>query len=178
MRSRADRRHACRQNAWVLLRRLQHSLAPGRLWRPDAQPPVREREPPANHHHNRAQPDQQHQRLVIEPHRDRTIRIGFAKRKIDLANAAPHQRRLGRATAARWKAALRWLHGADQLAATAHCEARRRLAVVGTAALDDIVEMQVVAADRYRLPRLELGDALAAKLRLANNAKQRDAEAN
>ena len=38
--------------------------------------------------------------------------------------------------------------------------------------------MQIVAADRDRLPGLELGNTLAAKLRLANNAQQRDAESH
>src|SRR5262245_27214450 len=74
-----------------LLRRLHHSLAPGRLRRANAQPPVREREPPAYHHYHRAKPDQQHQRLVIEPHRERTIRIELAERQIELAHTARHQ---------------------------------------------------------------------------------------
>ena len=58
----------------------------------------------------------------------------------------------------------------------AHGEVRGELAVVRSLALVHAVEIQFVAADRDRLPGLELGDALAAPLRLADDPEQRDAE--
>ena len=57
----------------ALLRRLQAARGLGGLRRADPQPPVRQRQQAAERHQHRAEPDQQHQRLVIDAHRDRAV---------------------------------------------------------------------------------------------------------
>src|SRR6476646_6465068 len=100
----------------ALLRRLQRGF--GRwLGRADAQPPVGQRQRAAQHHHHRAEPYQQNERLEIKPHGDRTVLLDVAEREIKLAKSARHQRRRGRRHAARGKGALGRLHGADDDAA-------------------------------------------------------------
>jgi hypothetical protein len=53
-----------------------------RFGRADAQPPVGERQRPAEHHDNGTEPDQQHQRLVIEADSDRAVGIGVADQRV------------------------------------------------------------------------------------------------
>src|SRR3978361_2092715 len=49
--------------------------------------------PPAAIPHPRGpEPDQQDERLVIDPPRDRAVRIGIAERDVELAQSAGHQR--------------------------------------------------------------------------------------
>jgi len=46
---------------------------------------VRQRQHAAERHQHRAEPDQEHQRLVIDAHRDAAVGRGFAERNIELA---------------------------------------------------------------------------------------------
>src|SRR5262249_11117535 len=102
--------------------------------------------------------------------------IGIAERHVELAGAAPHQRRLRGGHRAGREGPLGRLHDADHLAAAPYGEARRKLAVVRPGARNHAVEREVVAADRDLVARLERGDALAAPLRLAGDAEQSEAE--
>ena len=65
------------------------------LRRADPQSPVRQRQQAAERHQHRAEPDQQHQRLVIDAHRDGAVGGRFAQRDIELAGAARQQRGFG-----------------------------------------------------------------------------------
>src|SRR6266511_2988616 len=105
IRNAANKRRV-REYAILSFRRLERGAGFGGLRRADAQAAVGERERAAQNHHQRAEPDQQHQRLVIEPDRDRAVRVLVAEREIDLAQAARHQGRLGGRGAADREAAL------------------------------------------------------------------------
>src|SRR5262252_4981769 len=68
-----------RNDAMPLLRRLQGRPAPCGLGGADAQAPIGKRQGAAERHHDAAEPDQQYERLVIEPHRDRAVRGSLAE---------------------------------------------------------------------------------------------------
>src|SRR5579863_1268823 len=55
------------------LRRLQFAQASCRLWRSNAQAAIRERQNTAERHQDRAEPDQQHHRLVVDAHCNRAV---------------------------------------------------------------------------------------------------------
>src|ERR1700732_2175599 len=66
------------------LRRLQPADRFCRFRRADTQPPIRQRQQAAERHQHRAEPDQQYQRLVVDPHRDRAVTGDLAKRDVKL----------------------------------------------------------------------------------------------
>src|SRR5262245_58135726 len=131
-----------------LLRRQECGLAPRRLGRPHAQTSIRERQRTADHHHYGAEPDEQHQRLVIEPHGERAVWIWIAERQVELGSSPRHERGFSDGGAARRKAAFCRLHHADDVAVAAHREMGSKIAVVGTLARGHAVELKIIAPDR------------------------------
>ena len=59
------------------------------------QTPVGQGQRAPEHHDDAAEPDQQHQRLVVEPHRNRAIRANIPKREIELGRAPCQEGGLG-----------------------------------------------------------------------------------
>ena len=74
--------------------RLRAGLCFGRPRRADAQPPIRKRQAAAEEHDDGAEPDQQHVRLEIEPHRHGAVWLRIAERKIELARRRASSARL------------------------------------------------------------------------------------
>ncbi len=66
-----------------------------RLGRANTQSAIGQGQRAAKEHHHRTKPDQQHQRLVINPHRHRSVSAGIAEREIKLARTARQQRGFG-----------------------------------------------------------------------------------
>src|SRR5215472_17815957 len=138
-----------------LQRRLFGCLKTRRPRCPDTQAPIGQRQRAAAKHEERAEPDQKHVGLEEEPHRDAAVLVRIAKRKIELADAARHERGFGgRHLPGRESAAAR-LHDADNLAGTAHRELADDVAVVGAGAVEHAVKGDLITRDLQALRRLD-----------------------
>ena len=96
----------------------------------DAHAAIGERQRAAGRHHDGAEPDQQDQRLVIEPHAERAVGLDLAEAHIDLAQAARHDAGFRGRHAARHVEPLHGLDGAELLAAAEDRQGRHVLAVI------------------------------------------------
>src|SRR5262245_22134188 len=149
-----------------------------RLWRAHAQTPVRKRQRAAGAHDRPAEPDQQHKRLIVQPHGDVALLCRIAERDIELADTPRHQGRLSGGHAADRKSAPAWLHGADEIAVhAANEETTDCLVVIRALPIEQAGKRNPVARDVESITDLHLGDPLAAPGGHGDNAEQRDAEA-
>src|SRR5262245_64762867 len=106
---------------------------------------------------------------MIEPHGERTVRVWVSQRQVKLGNSPCHKRGLACGGTARREAALGRLHDANDVAVAPHGEVRGEFAVVRSLARGHAVELNIIAADRDRLPGFDLRDSLEAPLALAES---------
>src|SRR3954447_13685196 len=163
-----------RRRRTALLRRLQRGFPRG-LRRTDTQPPVGKRQRATEHHDNAAEPDQQHQRLVIEPDRDRAVGGDIAERQIKLRRAARQQRGFCCGHLALRECALGRLEHVDNFPVAPHGKARDQLAVVRSLARGHSIEREIIAANRNALAWLERHDAFGIPLALGDDSEQQHA---